>query len=178
MNIRMIQTKNDLPSKTRRQMAELLNARLADVLDLYTHAKQAHWNVRGARFLSLHELFDKVAEMAESHADDIAERSAQLGGEVYGTLRAGATATSLREYPLNIATGDEHIEALASSLAAFGKNVRQAIDTAEKADDMDTSDMFIDISRAVDKMLWFVESHQAPQPEAKRMKDEPSTSAA
>ncbi|MEP7367225.1 MAG: DNA starvation/stationary phase protection protein Dps [Acidobacteriota bacterium] len=178
MSNRMIHTKNDLPVKTRRQMVELLDARLADVMDLYSHAKHAHWNVRGARFLSLHELFDKVAEMAEGQADEIAERAAQLGGEVHGTMRAGAKATSLREYPLNIGGVDEHVEAMASSLAAFGKNVREGIDTSDKADDMDTSDMFTDISRAVDKMLWFVESHQAPQQDGKKMKDHPESSAA
>lgn len=159
-------------------MAELLNSRLADVMDLYSHAKHAHWNVRGARFLSLHELFDKVASMAEHQADEIAERSAQLGAEVLGTLRAGAEASSLEEYPLNVAAGDEHVEAMASSLAAFGKNVREAIDTAGKAGDMDTSDMFVDISRAVDKMLWFVESHQAPQTEARKTKDGAASTAA
>jgi len=159
----MIQTKNDLPANTRRKMAELLNARTADMLDLYTHAKHAHWNVRGARFLSLHELFDKVAEMAETQVDEIAERAGQLGGEVSGTLRMSAKATSLREYPHKIASGDEHVAAVADSLAAVGKNLRDAISEAEEADDQDTMDMFIDVSREVDKMLWFVESHQAPQ---------------
>jgi starvation-inducible DNA-binding protein len=178
MNVRMIQTKNDLPAKTRRQMAELLNARLADVMDLYTHAKHAHWNIRGARFLSLHELFDKVAEMTAQQADELAERAAQLGGEVHGTLRSGAAATSLREYPLTIGSGDEHVEAMAASLAAFGKNVRQAIDTAEKADDADTADIFVEMSRALDKMLWFVESHQAPHPEGRQLKGDQATSAA
>lgn len=174
----MIQTKNDLPANTRRQMAELLNARLADCLDLYSHAKNAHWNVRGARFLSLHELFDKVAEMAEAHADLIAERAGQLGGEANGTLRAGAKATSLREYPFNIASGDEHVEALAESLAEFGKNARAAIDKSDKANDADTADMFTDISRAVDQMLWFVESHQAPLAEgSKQSKVKPKTTA-
>lgn len=174
----MIQTKNDLPANTRRQMAELLNARLADCLDLYSHAKNAHWNVRGARFLSLHELFDKVAAMAEEHADLIAERAGQLGGEANGTLRAGAKATSLSEYPFNIATGDEHVGALADSLAQFGKNARAAIDLAQSADDADTADMFTDISRAVDQMLWFVESHQMPQAVGgKQAKADPKTAA-
>lgn len=158
----MIPTKNDLPKDSRRQMAEMLNARLADTIDLYTHAKQAHWNVRGARFLSLHELFDTVSKMAVEHADEIAERAAQLGSEVYGTLRVAAKTTSLREYPHAIAEGDAHIPALANSLAAYGKNVREAIAKGQQAEDFDTADMFTDISRAVDKMLWFVESHLAP----------------
>ncbi len=163
MSLQMIRTKNDLPESTRKKMAELLNARVADALDLCSHAKHAHWNVRGARFLSLHELFDKVAEMALPQSDHIAERAGQLGSEVLGTMRMGAKATSLREYPHNLATGDDHLEAMAESLAAYGKNVREAIDTAEKADDADTADMFTEISREVDQMLWFVDSHRPPQ---------------
>lgn len=173
----MIQTKNDLPANTRRKMAELLNARTADMLDLYTHAKHAHWNVRGARFLSLHELFDKVAEMAETQVDEIAERAGQLGGEVSGTLRMSAKATSLREYPHKIASGDDHVVAVADSLAAIGKNLREAIDEAEKAEDQDTMDMFVDVSREVDKMLWFVESHQAPQEAGTKSKGDAASAA-
>ena len=177
--MRLIPTKNDLPAETRQKMADLLNARLADVVDLYTHAKQAHWNVRGARFLSLHELFDRVAEMAVAHGDEIAERAAQLGSEVNGTLRMAAKATSLREYPHRIANGEDHVEALAESLAAYGKNVREAIDTSADAEDMDTSDMFTDISRATDKMLWFVESHLVPQSvTSKKAKDKESAQPA
>lgn len=158
----MIRTKNDLSPDVRHEMAELLNARLADAVDLYTHAKHAHWNVRGARFLSLHELFDKVAEMAEEHADEIAERAAQLGSEVHGTLRAAARSTSLRSYPHAIASGEDHVEALSDSLAMYGHNVREGIDLADDAGDADTADMFTDLSRATDKILWFVESHLTP----------------
>ncbi len=140
-------------------MIGLLNQSLAATLDLYTHAKQAHWNVRGVHFMALHELFDKVSQDALPWGDDIAERAGQLGGEVSGTLRQSARATSLREYPLGIAEDRKHAIALADSLGAYATLVRSAIDEADKVGDADTADLFTQISREVDKMLWFVESH-------------------
>jgi len=76
----MYPTKNDLPETTRRQMIDLLNARLADAIDLQTQTKQAHWNVKGPHFLSLHELFDKVNEDVEGYVDLIAERASNSAG--------------------------------------------------------------------------------------------------
>src|SRR6516225_9479863 len=99
----MFKTKNDLPEGTRAKAVELLNARLADCIDLQTQTKQAHWNVKGPQFIALHELFDKINEEVEDYVDDLAERAVQLGGVVQGTARSVAGRSSLSEYPLSIA---------------------------------------------------------------------------
>ncbi len=140
-------------------MVELLNARLADSVDLQTQLKQAHWNVKGPQFIALHELFDKVAEAVEDSVDEIAERAVQLGGIALGTARIAAAHSSLSEYPHNILEGLAHVEAVASALAAVGQQVRAAIETADKAGDADTADLFTQVSRELDKQLWFVEAH-------------------
>ncbi len=152
-------TKNDLPEKTRTRVAELLNARLADAIDLMLRAKQAHWNVKGPNFIALHELFDKVNEESEEYVDLIAERVVQLGGTAEGTLPAVARRSTLKEYPLATAAWKEHVEALAASLATFGKLARQAIVEATELQDLDTADLFTEVSRGIDKHLWLVESH-------------------
>jgi starvation-inducible DNA-binding protein len=156
----MFKTRNDLPEAVRKSAIGLLQPRLADASDLIMQAKQAHWNVKGPHFFSLHELFDKIAEDFEGYADDLAERIVQLGGVAEGTVQAVAKATSLPAYPVQASQGKEHIEALAASLAAFAKAVRQAIDAAAEAKDIDTADLFTEVSRGVDKWLWFVEAHQ------------------
>lgn len=157
--MKLHKTKNDLPEKTRRKMIDLLNQHLADALDLHLQAKQAHWNVKGPTFIALHELFDKVEEEVEEFADDIAERAVALGGVALGTARVAAKHSRLPEYPLDISEGREHVQALATALAAFGKSARAAIDTAAKAGDADTADLFTEVSRGTDKLLWFVEAH-------------------
>ncbi|HET6374087.1 MAG TPA: DNA starvation/stationary phase protection protein Dps [Candidatus Polarisedimenticolia bacterium] len=155
----MHKTKNDLPEKVRVQVASLLQERLSEAIDLVTHAKQAHWNVKGPSFIALHELFDKVYENAGEYADLIAERILQLGGVAEGTARVVVKRSQLPEYPLTISDGHEHVEALSRSLAYFGSLIRQGIDRADEIGDKDTADIFTEISRSVDKNLWFVEAH-------------------
>ena len=152
-------TKNDLNARTRGAMVALLDARLLDSIDLYLQAKQAHWNVKGPQFIALHELFDKVADVANEATDLIAERSVQLGGQPSGAASAVAKGSALKPYPLTAADGRAHVEALSSALAQFGKRVRAGIDEADKGGDKDTADVLTEISRDVDKYLWFVEAH-------------------
>ena len=152
-------TQNDLSEKVRRKSIDLLNQQLADALDLALQAKQAHWNVKGPHFIALHELFDKVAEELQDFVDDIAERAVQLGGVALGTIQIVAKNSRLRTYPIDVASSLRHITALSEALAAFGATTRAAIDTAAKAGDADTADLFTEVSRGVDKLLWFVEAH-------------------
>ena len=155
----MFKTKNDLPEATRVKAVDLLNSRLADCIDLQTQTKQAHWNVKGPNFIALHELFDKVNEAVEDYVDDIAERAVQLGGVAEGTARTAAKRSSLAEYPAKAADGRSHVEALSSALAAFGAAARKGIDQADDLGDQDTADVFTEVSRGIDKWLWFVEAH-------------------
>jgi starvation-inducible DNA-binding protein len=152
-------TKNDLPLKARAAMVELLNARLADAIDLGLQLKQAHWNVKGNTFFQLHELFDKLAQETAGYVDDLAERCVQLGGSAEGTLQMVARRSALEAYPLSTKTGVGHLRAVADAMAVFGAAVRAAIDLADKAGDKDTADLFTEISRGADKGLWFVEAH-------------------
>jgi len=155
----MFKTKNDIPEATRVKVVELLNARLADCIDLQTQTKQAHWNVKGPNFIALHELFDQINEDVEDYVDDIAERAVQLGGVAEGTARMAAKRSSLAEYPAMAVDGRSHVEALSSALAAFGAAARKGIDQANELGDLDTADLFTEISRGIDKWLWFVEAH-------------------
>jgi starvation-inducible DNA-binding protein len=155
----MFDTQNDLPNKTRTAVVDLLNARLADAIDLGAQAKQAHWNVKGIHFIALHELFDKVAESVEDQIDELAERITSLGGTALGTIGSTARRTTLKPYPEDIYDGEAHLKALSAALADFGKKVRKAIDKSAKLGDADTSDLFTGVSREVDKYLWFLEAH-------------------
>lgn len=155
----MYETENDISKQRRSELNALMNRRLADAVDLQMQMKQAHWNVKGPNFIGLHELFDKVAEAVEGYVDQIAERIMQLGGTAEGTVRMAASRTRLPEYPLAIAEGMAHVEAVARALSTFGKEARTTIDEANALDDADTADLFTEISRGTDQWLWFVEAH-------------------
>jgi starvation-inducible DNA-binding protein len=160
----MFPTKNSLPEKSRIQIVSLLQVHLSNSIDLTTYAKLAHWNVKGPDFISLHGLFDEIAEHSEEYVDLIAERIVQLGGVAEGTLAALVKRTLLPHYPLAISSGSEHVNALTQSLGYYGENIRKAASTMAELGDMDTSDIFTQVSREVDKYLWFVEAHlQAPR---------------
>ena len=156
---RTFETRIDIPEDAREKLVELLNARLADSFDLYSQLKQAHWNVKGPDFIQLHELYDDIAEGVLAFVDEIAERATALGGLALGTARMAADASELDEYPLDAVEGMKTVEVVADRLAAYGAGVRAAIDAAEEQDDMDTADLFTEVSRAIDKHLWFVEAH-------------------
>jgi len=152
-------THNDLPVASRTQVAELLNRRLADAIDLQSQCKQAHWNVKGPQFIALHKLFDEVYADVTEYVDLLAERIVQLGGLAHGTVRDVAEASSLDEYPTNIATGEDHVKNLSAALAAFGSRIRVAIGETDDLDDAASADICTQVSRGIDKWLWFVEVH-------------------
>ena len=155
----MYETENDLPKSARAELNTLINKRLADVIDLQMQLKQAHWNVKGPHFIGLHELFDKIAEEVESYVNEIAERIVQLGGTAQGTVRVAAARSRLEEYPPTIADGSAHIAAVVKALSTFGSEVRASIDEVNTLGDADTADLFTEVSRGIDKWLWFVEAH-------------------
>ena len=175
----MFTTRIDIPEEAREQLVELLNARLADTFDLYSQVKQAHWNVKGSDFIQLHELYDLVAADVIEYVDTIAERATALGGLALGTARMAAEASTLDEYPLDAVDGMDTVAAVADRLAAYGALAREGIDTATELEDMDTADLFTDVSRTIDKHLWFVEAPPAglsAQPSGRSSAARPSRS--
>jgi starvation-inducible DNA-binding protein len=148
-----------IKSNTKSAITELLNARLAEAIDLALVTKQAHWNLKGPTFIAIHEFLDEVRAELDEHVDTIAERVAQLDGIALGTVQAVAEATSLPAYPTDIRKVDDHLAALVGHFARTAKAAREAIDTAEEAGDAGTADLLTAYSRALDKNLWFLKSH-------------------
>ena len=152
-------TRNDLKSNVKKSSIELLNARLADAIDLALITKQAHWNVKGPHFIAIHEMLDGFRKELDGHVDTIAERAVQLGGTALGTTQVVAAESKLPPYPTDIYKTKDHLAALIDRYAAMAKSVRAAVDEASEAGDADTADIFTAYSRALDKSLWFLEAH-------------------
>lgn len=158
-DISMFNTRIDLDEDLRQQMIAVLNAQLADTFDMFSMMKQAHWNVKGPQFIALHELFDEIADGLVPYVDMIAERATALGGMAMGTVRMAAQASRLDAYPADVVDSMETVRVVADRLADLAKSTREAADHAEESHDMDTNDLFIEISRDLDKWLWFLEAH-------------------
>ena len=156
----MYKTKIDLSEKVRRNIIVILNERLACAIDLQSQIKQAHWNVKGPTFIALHKLFDEINEDVEEYVDLLAERVVQLGGIAEGTVGVVAKRSTLVDYPLALSAASEHVAALSDALAMFGRTARVGIEEMNELEDADSADILTEISRGVDKWLWFVEAHQ------------------
>ncbi len=156
---RTFTTSVNLPESARNHSIDILNARLADTIDLKTQAKQAHWNVKGPEFFQLHELFDTLAGHFDDQSDLIAERITALGGTALGTARLVAATSSIPEYDLDAVGGVEHVVALSERLARAANQFRADIENTAKLGDQGTSDLFTQLTREADKDLWFLEAH-------------------
>jgi len=156
---REFQTRINIPEENREQLTELLNARLADSLDLYTQTKFAHWNVKGKDFYQVHLLFDSIAEHVEEDIDLIAERITALGGVAQGTLRQAAGMSSLPEFDVQGSDSMDYVRALADRVGVVANSIREAIDQSDELEDMGTADLFTEIVRTLDKDLYFLEAH-------------------
>jgi len=148
-----------LKANAKSTVIALLNARLADAIDLALATKQAHWNLKGPNFIAVHEMLDPIRAEIDTHVDIIAERIAQLDGTPIGTVQGVAKATALEEYPTDIKKVPDHLAALAQRFATLANQVREDIDAADEAGDADAADILTAFSRELDKDLWFIKSH-------------------
>lgn len=153
------ETRIDIPEDARKKLVDLLNRQLADTTDLFTQVKYAHWNVKGSDFIELHELFDDIAGHVVEFTDMIAERATTLGGTANGTVRMSASASTLPEYPTKAVNGMDAVDAVAERVGLYAASTRRAMEESEDLGDTSTNDLFTEVSRQIDKDLWFLEAH-------------------
>lgn len=148
-----------VPESNRQALIALLNARLADSFDLRSQVKWAHWNVKGMHFYQLHLLFDSIAEHLDEQTDSIAERITTLGGVANGTVREAASKSGLKEADLTASDGSSMLKFLAHNVGHHANALRQAIKESDELGDDATCDLFTQLTRELDKDLWFLEAH-------------------
>ena len=156
---RMYKSSVGAPDKNRQAIVALLNARLADSIDMRSQIKWAHWNVKGMHFIQLHELFDSVQEHVDDASDTIAERIAALGGVANGTVREVAAKSGLKEADLSASDGPSQLKWLVHNFAHHVNALRTAVQESDDLEDPITTDLFTAMTRELDKDLWFLEAH-------------------
>jgi starvation-inducible DNA-binding protein len=156
---RMYKSNVGVPENNRQALTALLNARLADSIDLRSQIKWAHWNLKGMHFIQLHELFDSVQAHVDDQSDTIAERIAQLGGVANGTAREVVAKSGLKEADLTASDGASQLKWLVHNVAHHVNALRTAVQESDDLGDAITADLFTQVTRELDKDLWFLEAH-------------------
>lgn len=152
----MYRSPSQLPEGARAEVAEGLQAALADGLDLHSQIKVAHWNVKGAHFAAFHPLFEGFATALAGFNDELAERAVTLGARVAGTARHVARGTRLDELPADAARDLDLAALLADRFEQYLQGVRAARAVAERRGDQDTVDLLTGVVEAFEKNGWFL----------------------
>jgi starvation-inducible DNA-binding protein len=138
----------------------VLQDTLADLIDLSLTAKQAHWNVVGSNFRSVHLQLDELVVTARQYVDDVAERASAIGVSPTGTAKAVAAGSGLPDHPTGWQSDRETISHVVAALAAVSKRLRPRIEETDKTD-LVTQDLLIGIARAVEEAHWMWQAQLA-----------------
>jgi starvation-inducible DNA-binding protein len=149
-----------LPATDQKVAAHALQGALVDLLDLSLLGKQAHWNVVGRNFRSLHLQLDEVVAMARLHSDTVAERAAAIGVNPDGSASTIAAETPLKPLApewVDDATVVAHfIESLETVIGRF----RERVEATAEADPV-SQDLLIGISADLEKTSWMFQAERA-----------------
>jgi starvation-inducible DNA-binding protein len=140
--------------------AQFLSPLVLGLEALTVNGKQAHWHVRGANFVGVHELLDTIVAHAGDFADTAAERIVALGLPIDARLSAVAEKAGATAVPAGFAQSGDVIRAVISDIDAILADTQAAIDGLDEID-LTSQDVAIEIKRGLDKDRWFLVSHIA-----------------
>jgi len=157
----MTVVKSTLPEEALRVTGHALQETLVDLLGLSLIGKQAHWNIVGPRFRSIHLQLDEVVSAAREYADTVAERAAALGVAPDGRPETIAATFALPGTKDGWQRDTEIVQLLVESLQAAIGRLRERIEATEKADPV-TQDLLIGITADLEKQRWMFEAENWP----------------
>jgi starvation-inducible DNA-binding protein len=143
----------------RSTVAQELQPLLVELIDLGLTAKQAHWNLTGPMFRSLHLQLDELADEARLRSDRVAERLAALGVPADGRVEA-LTATPLPAFPAGFVEDSKVVAAVVERLDEIIGRTRQRIERLEQAD-LVSQGLLLDLAGALEKDRWMFAAQQA-----------------
>lgn len=137
-----------------------LQATLVDLIDLSLIAKQAHWNVVGVNFRSVHLQLDELTSAARGYVDSVAERANAIGVSPNGKAKTVVETSGLPDYPDNWQSAESTIAAIVATVAELIERLRKRIDDTDKSD-LVTQDLLIEITQELEKQHWMWQAQQA-----------------
>jgi starvation-inducible DNA-binding protein len=127
---------------------------LIELIDLALHAKQAHWNVVGPNFRSLHTQFDEISDMARLKADAVAERLAALQVSPHATL-AAVCESPLEPFPVGWLPGPAAVKAMLARIDHVSRTNLMRIKEIHGIDPV-AETILVDLAGELDKAAWML----------------------
>lgn len=149
-----------LADADRDAVGTVLQATLVDLVDLSLIGKQAHWNVIGKNFRSVHLQLDELVTTARNAADQVAERAAALGVTPNGTAKTIAASSGVPAIETGWLKEDQVVTAITSSLGSLITRMRARIDETDKPD-LVTQDLLIGITQELEQAHWMWQAQSA-----------------
>lgn len=149
-----------ITDQNRSKVIEILNTLLADEVLLYTKLRKFHWNIVGARFKGLHELFEEQYTQLETLIDQVAERARTLGGVAIGTMAEFQEHARLKENPGENPDAESMIKEIVRDHEVLIRQLRAEISrTAETYEDIGTEGFLADLLEQHEEMSWMLRAH-------------------
>ncbi len=140
--------------------AQFLSPVVLGLQALTINGKQAHWHVRGANFVGVHELLDTIVQHAGDFADTAAERIVALGLPIDARVAAVSAKAGSTGVPAGFTPSDDLVRAVIADIDAILVDTKAAIDGLDEVD-LTSQDVAIEIMRGLEKDRWFLVSHIA-----------------
>ena len=148
------------PPDERLEAAGMLQRLLTDVIDLTLQSKQAHWNLRGPNFRSLHRQLDELAERGREFSDRLAERCLALGVAADGRVQSIAADSDLVQFPEGRMDDSRVVEHISQRLRTVSEVGRSRLERLGQADPT-SQNLVCDLLEQMEKQLWMFESSRA-----------------
>ena len=150
-------TRHDLSDATRTKVVASLNQTLAEIFDLQSQVKQAHWNVKGPMFQTLHLMFETQYNELALAVDMIAERIRALGFPAPGTYSEYSKLSSIKE-TTGVPEATQMIRLLVEGQEAVTRTARKIFPVVDKASDEPTADLLTQRMQVHEKTAWMLRS--------------------
>lgn len=153
----MAQITSPLSGGNQRITGEALQGALIDLLDLSLVGKQAHWNLIGRNFRSLHLQLDEIVSVARTRSDDAAERAVALGVNPDGRAATVSRDSQLHHLEAGYIDDGKVVAAFTDILGAIISRMRERVAATEEADPV-SQDLLIEITQDLEKQHWMIQA--------------------
>ncbi|TFI43433.1 DNA starvation/stationary phase protection protein [Rhodococcus sp. 1R11] len=132
---------------------DALQGTVVDLIDLSLIAKQAHWNVIGKNFRSVHLELDELVTAAREFTDQAAERATAIGVSPDGRAATVSSTAGTKGFGAGWTQDSEVVPAIVDNIAAVVDRLRGRVADTADADPV-TQDLLIAITARLEQLHW------------------------